>query len=269
MAVGRKHRLQDMTCAEFAERAKEKPVILLPFGAQEQQGPHSPMGDFILADRLAALAAERSGAVAAPTVPFGESETLRGMPGCISLRPPTLVALIEDICENFLEHGLDHLVILNGQTGNGPCIDQATRRLRRKHGVMIPRLDLWRITTPEQRTKIYGPDAAKAQGHGGDPITSMFMHLHPELVRADLIAAPPGWKKLWDLPTRSVSTVMFRDVPVPLPIDVTQMSTTGTFSGDPRLASADIGGQLTALIVDFITAFVEHFRGCDVRAPAR
>jgi len=269
MSGGRKHRLQDMTCAEFAERATEKPVVLLPFGAQEQQGPHAPMGDFMLADRLAALAAERSGAVAAPTMPFGESESVRGMPGCISLRPPTLVALIEDICDNFLDHGLEHLVILNGQTSNGPHIDHAVRRLRRKRGVMVPRLDLWRLTTPEQRAKLYGADAARAQGHGGDPITSMFMHHFPDIVRGDLVAPPPGWKTLWDLPTKSVSTVIFRDVPVPLPLDVTEMSTTGTFSGDPRYASAEIGRGLTQLLVDFIVAFVEHFRGCDVRAPAR
>jgi creatinine amidohydrolase/Fe(II)-dependent formamide hydrolase-like protein len=64
--VVRKVRLQDMTSAEVMERFADKPVVLLPFGAQETQGPHVPMGDFVLADRLASEVATRADCVVAP-----------------------------------------------------------------------------------------------------------------------------------------------------------------------------------------------------------
>ncbi len=261
----RKFRLQDMTCVEFAERLPEKPVILLPFGAQEEQGPHAPMGDFVLADRLAAMVAERTGAIMAPTMPFGESEVFRAMPGCVALRPAVFVEVVKDLCTSFLDHGLERLVIMNGQTSNAPLIDQALRDIRRERGVLIPTLHIWRILTPAQLKALYGDDAVRSQGHGGDPITSMFLHLFPGLVREDLIVPPQPWKSILGLPTRTGSSVDFQGVAVPLPLDINDMSTTGNLSGDGRCASAAIGARTTQHIVDFASAFVEHMKTCEVR----
>ena len=52
-----KHALKDMTVAEFRDRLTPETVILLPFGSQEEQGPHAPMGDYMLADAVACKAA--------------------------------------------------------------------------------------------------------------------------------------------------------------------------------------------------------------------
>ena len=52
--------LQDLTWTEFAERTAAGSVpIVLPLGSQEEQGPHAPMGDFVVAERIALAAAER------------------------------------------------------------------------------------------------------------------------------------------------------------------------------------------------------------------
>jgi creatinine amidohydrolase len=260
----RKFRLQDMTCAEFAERLPERPVIILPFGAQEEQGPHVPMGDFVLADRLAALVAERTGAIMAPTMPYGESEVFRSMPGCVALRPSIFIEVVKDLCGSFLDHGLDRIVIMNGQTSNAPLIDQAARTIRRERGILIANLNIWRILTQAQINAIYGDDAKRSQGHGGDPITSMFLHMFPGLVRKDLIVAPQPWKEIMGLKTRSGSSVDFRGVAVPLPLGITDMSVNGNLSGDGRCASAEAGAKTTEHIVDFTSAFVEHMKTCNV-----
>jgi creatinine amidohydrolase len=264
-----KHRLQDMTSAEFAERAREKPLVIIPMGAQETQGPHAPMGDFVLAGRLAELAAERSGAVVAPTLAYGDSEFLRTMPGTISIRPPTLIAVIEDICTNLIEQGLEHLLLFNGQTGNAPLLDQATRNIRRKHGAYVPFLNVWRILTPAQLKELYGDDLPGSQGHGGDPITSMFLHFYPDLLRMDLLARPKPFKSAFGLPTRSISSVGFRDVLVPMPFDVTQMVDNGNLSGDGSKASRERGADSAERIVAFTAAFIEHFRRQDPRDPLK
>ena len=63
-------------------RARSRPpaVLLLPLGSHEEQGPHAPMGDFLLADRMAELIAARAHASAgtetlvAPVLPFGGAD---------------------------------------------------------------------------------------------------------------------------------------------------------------------------------------------------
>ena len=261
-----KTRLQDMTSREFAQRAAEKPVVLIPFGAQETQGPHIPMGDFVLAEALAARVAARTDCVVAPTLPFGNSEFYRSLPGCVSLRPDTFVSVVADICENFLDHGLDRLVIFNGQTSNAPLIDQAVRHLRRKWGVYIPCINIWRILTPAQMQMIYGDQLAGSQGHGGDPITSMFLHLFPDLARMDLLEAPKAFKKAMGLQTRSISSLDFQGVAVQMPLDMAQMSESGNLSGNGALSSPEIGAKVADAIIAFSAAFVDHFRTCDPRS---
>jgi len=262
-----KHRLQDMTWTEFRDRLPEKPVILLPLGAQEEQGPTAPMGDFMLADRIASEVALRSGAVMAPTLPFGDSEFFRTFPGCISLRPATFTQVIVDICTNFLDHGLERIIILNGQTSNAPHLDTATRQLLASRGVMIPCLHLWRIFPAEEWQKLLGPEGAKARiGHGGDPITSVYMHYFPELVRQDLLPERRAWKKAIGLPTRSVSSVDFKGVPVSMPLDIAAMTDDGVLSGDSRFSSPEIGRAIAEHVVGFAADFVAHVKTQDMRA---
>ena len=259
--MANKHRLQDMTWVEFRDRLAERPVILLPLGAQEEQGPTAPMGDFALTDQIAAQVAEQSGAIMAPTIPYGDSEFFRAFPGCISLRPATFTALIVDVCASLLDHGLDRIVILNGQTSNAPHLDTATRQLRASHGVMIPCLHLWRIFPAERWREMLGPDGAGARiGHGGDPITSVNMHLFPELVRQDLLPERRAWKTAMGLPTRSVSSVDFQGVPVSLPLTIADMTDDGVLSGDSRFSTPEIGRAIVAHIVDFAVAFVHHMQ---------
>ena len=77
---------------------RANPVILLPMGSQEDQGPHAPMGDYLLAEKvaeLAALARHRARArarVVAPVLPFGGADFFGAMPGGIAMHQATLTA---------------------------------------------------------------------------------------------------------------------------------------------------------------------------------
>ena len=57
-----------MTFEEFDawSRAEDKPVVLIPLGSQEIQGPMVPMGDFMLTREVAAEVALASGAARTP-----------------------------------------------------------------------------------------------------------------------------------------------------------------------------------------------------------
>ena len=40
-----KCQLEDLTYVEFRERLADNPLIIVPLGSQEEQGPSAPMGD--------------------------------------------------------------------------------------------------------------------------------------------------------------------------------------------------------------------------------
>ena len=122
--------LRDMSHTEFMERLTDRTVILIPLGSLEVQGPHAPMGDYALAERLAELSAEKGQGLCAPVLPFGHADFFRGFAGGIQLRARTLAMVLEDVLTGFMDHGLDRLLVFNGHTTNLPIIDQVTRKLR-------------------------------------------------------------------------------------------------------------------------------------------
>lgn len=264
IVAARKHLLKDMTFVEFRERMAEHPPILLPFGSQEEQGPHAPMGDFMLTERVAALVAERADAIAAPTVPFGYAEYFRAMPGGVAIRAATFCALLDDFADAFLAHGLTHLVILNGHTGNAGLIDQTVRKIKRDRGIVVPALHLWQVLPAETWAKLHGENLGRARGHGADPLTSVYRHLFPELLRDDL-AAPAALRRPFGLAAAGTGAVTFAGSSVSVPLDVTDVTENGVMAGDPRVGSAEIGAEIVSWIVDYAARFIDHFRRCDPR----
>ena len=55
-----KDRMGEITAHEMREILPARPVVLLPLGSFEDQGPHAPMGDYLSAERMAELIAERA-----------------------------------------------------------------------------------------------------------------------------------------------------------------------------------------------------------------
>ena len=51
--TGTKYRMGELTGGEARAMAARNPVILLPLGSHEDQGPHAPMGDYLSAERVA------------------------------------------------------------------------------------------------------------------------------------------------------------------------------------------------------------------------
>jgi len=255
----KKHLLKDMTWVEFKERITEDPIILIPLGSVEEQGPNVPMGDFMLTDRVADFVADKADAIAAPTTAFGYAEYFRCMAGGVQLKAETFCSLLEDICENFLNHGLRRLIILNGHGGNLPLIEQTLYKLKKKHSVWIPCINLWKTITPEKWNEFHPELGAKAFAHGGDPMTSMYLHLFPELTRMDL-TEPSQRKDVLGLPTAGLNAVKFRGVNVHIPLEVTDISSNGVIGGDASKSSPEIGEKIIDYVVDLAVDFVRHFK---------
>jgi creatinine amidohydrolase len=257
--------IRDMSHAEFTLRTARPAVILIPLGSQEEQGPHAPMGDFMLTERLAEFSARAGDGLAAPGLPFGYAEFFRTIPGGIQLRAKTFVSVLEDMLGSFLDHHLEHLLIFNGHSTNASLIDQVTRRIRRERGVAIPTVNIWKSIPVDLWSKLYGNDADKVRGHGGEPLTSVYMHLFPRLMRMELVQAPTPRGKALGLPISGVSSARFEGLPVHLPLDCHEVDANGMLGGSAAQASAEKGAAITDHIVAHTARLMGHLLMQDPR----
>jgi creatinine amidohydrolase len=261
----KKHAIKHMTFVEFRERIVDEPVVIIPLGSQEEQGPHAPMGDFMLSEKLAQIAAEHGDAIVAPTIPFGYADVFRCVPGGIQLRAETFCALLEDTITAFLDHGLERIVLFNGHTGNTSLIDQTVRGFKASHGIIIPSINIWKAIPRKLWHDLHENLGEKAGGHGADPITSVYYHLFPELMRPDLIEASSP-KKAFELETIGLSAVSFENSEVLVPLDVFDVNDHGLIGGDASLSNAEIGKAFADHITGFAANFVRYFRQCNPRS---
>jgi creatinine amidohydrolase len=263
-----KLRLAELTGGEMRQVASRRPVILLPLGSHEDQGPHAPMGDYLSAEGIALRIAARANEAGtetfvAPVLPFGGADYFASMPGGISLSQLTLRAVLDDMLGCLLRHDLARIVVINGHGGNVQAIHDATQKVWLERGVMIPSLYLWRVGYG-LLPAILGADVARrASGHGADPLTSVAMHLFPDLIRSDLIppAEPPPVFR--GMPVSGFGTVDFEGAEIAVPLEVAQIAPNGVLKGDPRLCSPETGAALVERLADIGARLAARVAGWD------
>ncbi len=255
-----------VTAGEARELSATNPIILLPMGSHEDQGPHGPMGDYLLAEKIAervAIEASAKGTrtLVAPVIPFGGADFFGPMIGGITVRPQTLTAIITDMVASLHRNGLTRLIVINGHAGNVGPIDEVTRSVYRTEQQVIPSLYLWRIAYGLLPGLIGAEKAAQVSGHGADPLTSLGLHLMPEILRPDLVpaAAPLKRDPTLDLPFTTLGFASFDGVEVGMPHEYDEVFNHGVDKGDPNLSSAETGQLLANKLVDVVVRFVAHF----------
>lgn len=244
----------------------QNPVILLPMGSHEDQGPHAPMGDYLLAEKMAELAALRATemgtrTVVAPVIPFGGADYFGAMVGGIALSEATLTQVMREMFANLHRHGLTRLIVINGHGGNVGPIQVATREVHRASGHIIPSLYLWRIAYGLLPGIVGAEKSAAVSGHGADPLTSLGLHLFPDLLRKDMIPAPLPLKRnaALDLPYTALGAASFKGAEIGMPTEYDDVYNKGVAKGDPNLSSAETGAALTEKLVTICAEFAVHF----------
>jgi len=272
--VSRKVRLSELTAVEAREILAKNPVILLPLGSHEDQGPHAPMGDYLLAEHVADQIAERASdlgveTLVAPVIPFGGANYFGSTPGGIALSQTTLRALLIDVLGCLLRHNLSHLIILNGHDGNVQCIQEVTSEIYRSSGCLIPNIYLWRVAQSLLAEVVGEEKAQQTSGHGTDVLTSLAMHFFPERVRWDLIPAPGDPPEVMGLPVTGLATVGFEGVNISVPLEVADLAPNGVAAGDPRLCSPETGAALAEKLVGLGARFVRHYADQSTRSDRK
>jgi len=185
----------------YAARLETGATIFVPIGALEQHGPHLPLGvDALLASAVAVDVATRvDGLVAAPINYGYKSQARCGggqcFPGTTSVDAATLVALVTDVIRELARHGARRIVLVDGHYENQWFLTEACElALRepqaRESGLRVLRTEYWEFCGTEVLDPMFpGGFPGFALEHAALIETSMMLHLHPELVRMDLVPA--------------------------------------------------------------------------------
>ena len=93
-------------------------TAILSVGATEQCGPHLPLNiDTLVAEYYARVWGEVLGAYVLPTLPFNTSEEHASFKGTVSLRPSTLMLVLEEVVGELRLQGFRKQVLTVGHGG--------------------------------------------------------------------------------------------------------------------------------------------------------
>lgn len=113
-------KIRDTNWMMIEQYLKTDDRCVVPIGCTEQHAYLSLAVDAILAENVAADAAEPLGVPVFPVIPFGHTPTFMAYPGTISLRLETLIAMMRDVLDSLATHGFKRILIVNGHGGNTP-----------------------------------------------------------------------------------------------------------------------------------------------------
>lgn len=242
--------LSKMTWPEIKEALQTANVALVPIGAQEQHGYHIAEGcDSYRAEAFCELLAKRSfpKVVVAPTINYGVSPHHMDFPGTVSLRPETLIALLEDIVHSLEQHGIKKFLFVNAHGGNSSTIGVAAEKLARQYNVEIAHtkfVDAAKNVIKEEITSTYF-------GHSCEREISECLYMVPEIVREDLI-------EKGDMNEDSFALKYMRSDFVKVVYQFNELTNNGNI-GDGTKGSAKLGEKIIEEALDTLSEFINEF----------
>ena len=259
-----KYRMGEITALEMREILRARPVVLLPLGSFEDQGPHAPMGDYLSAERMAELIAERASGrgvrtIVAPVLAYGGADFFGTAPGGIALGQETFRAVLTDMFGCLLRHDITRLIVVNGHAGNTQAVLDTARVVWRERRVLIPSFYLWKIARGLMPGVVGVETTRLTSGHGGDPLTSIATHLFPRLMRPDLTPVPHDAPDILGMQVTGFGTASFEGAEIDVPIELSEITPDAVFGADARGCSAETGAKLVEAVTELVARFVRHY----------
>jgi creatinine amidohydrolase len=235
-----KYRMGEITALEMREILPARPVVLLPLGSFEDQGPHAPMGDYLSAERMAELIAERATTrgtrtLVAPVLAYGGADFFGTAPGGIALRQETFRGVLRDMFACLLRHDISRLIVL------------------------IPSFYLWKIARGLMPSIVGAEQTKRTSGHGGDPLTSIATHLFPQWMRPDFTPLPHDAPAILGMTVTGFGTASFEGAEIDVPIELSEITPDAVFGADARGCSEETGAKLVEAVTELGARFVRHY----------
>ncbi len=254
-------RLAEMTWPEVKEVVRKPNVVILPFGSTEQHGPHLPLNvDSASATYITEHAAQKVmeehkiRVLVAPTVHYTEVSFHKMFPGTIGVKMDTLIRMIVDIVNSFLEQGFNNIIAVTSHRENACPLEAALRVVADDY----PKAHLFAITTVRLGFDVR-PGLVKAGpeglGHALEIETSMTLVIEPQNVKLD--KAVKSNRKL-PLPERYIGvTGGDNSKGIIYHTGVKGFEKTGIY-GDPTMASKEEGQKILSAVVNDLADIIVH-----------
>lgn len=225
---------------------------VLPVSAIEQHGPHLPAStDALIVEGLVeaidGVDEFVDGLLWLPHLYYGTSEEHQDLHPTLSLRPETLLAVLDDIFRSLAGQGVKNVAILNGHGGNVPVLQASARNS----------LVRWGVRTYFLRPLSILPSShgGSIEMHAGALETSLLLHLKPDLVRVDQVPSVQQMKH-----ARSNLLLSMTEGNAPQFAWRTKDLSTNGVIGEPSKADAEYGKELFDLMVRYLMQEIQQIR---------
>ena len=233
-------------------------VAVLPLGATEPHNLHLPYGTDmyegdVVGEKICEAAHERGAKVVLlPTMPYGTETNQMAFPLAMNVNPSTLGAVVTDLVDSLVRHGILKIVLLNSHGGN-----DLKPLLRELHGKTPAQLFLcnWYRVLADVEKEIF----ADAGDHGGEMETSVIMAYYPHLVSH----RPDG---SLDADQGATAKTRFEAVNRGW-VSITRpwhLLTTNSGAGNPHPATAEKGRRMMELLVERLAGFLVELSAAKV-----
>ncbi len=216
-------------------------------GSTEQHGPSGLIGtDALTAENISWALGEAAGALVAPTISVGMAQHHMAFAGSMTMRPSTLVALVEDWVTSLGVHGFERFFFVNGHGGNVASMKAAFDQIYSSQSLHANKRNLrCRLVNwfeDKKVAELCRKEFGKADGqHATCGEISVTQHLFPDHIKEaalDPQVAPPARG--------------FHDA-----ADYRQRYPDGRMGSNPSLANPKMGKRIMAAAVAHLAAAYE------------
>ncbi|MEW5717632.1 MAG: creatininase family protein [Chloroflexota bacterium] len=236
----------EMSWEEVKEYLAHDDRVILPLGSTEEHGRHLGLGtDSIEAEAIARGAGEATGVVVAPTLNYGMALTLMTFPGTLSLRPTTLIAVLEDLFRSLYRHGFRRVLVVNGHGGNSASLASAVQIVTQDlAGLRVKSFEWW--IDAESYRVVIETMGEQTGSHASPGETAFMLAVRPSAVKLERLTGRAAPMKT----SRELTTVQ----------NFAQKYPDGIIGRDPRGATREAGEALLKKSVEICAREIAEWR---------
>ncbi|MEO6924102.1 MAG: creatininase family protein [Bryocella sp.] len=248
-------KLENLTWQEVDALDRET-VVVVPFGAMEQHGPHLPLKTDALigaaiCDRLDQACSREL--LIAPQQWLGLSAHHMKFPGTITASPETFLALATETISSLATAGFTNILVLNSHGGNASALDVILGKCKSLYpSHRFVAVTYWNAASAGLAAVRQSKQGG--MGHACEMETSLVLAIEPSVVHMDNALPDGKWPA-----SVFFAKDMLRGGSASYALRFDEISKNGVV-GDPTLATAEKGEAFFAAIVSALVPLIRQLQ---------